>query len=519
MLPAPKSFGVLFVPQALATTTAKGNGVQTPNQVALYYPDAGRADAATLDTHLGAMPQANGASDVVTRAEQSSNATLNEDIQGFSEPAVLFPLLFLTAAGMATYVAPTRRVARDRAVIGMLRASGFRQRPLAVHYLWTGLIVGIGGAIPGVIVGVLAAGALTRVYTHSIGIPVTVVHINATTVLVGLAFGIVAGRCRRWPLPCPPPGCRRRKRCAGSNPPADGAPSPGWNASSRAAPDAGRCLASRAGACPQLAAHLYTEIGIVLALILILVSGGMLDSTNATLNRQFDQVQLENRAGHARHAGDPRGAGPDVGHQRRRRRRTFEPAARHDRHRAGRLRDRSGRLHPRHHDARVPATRRRSPGVPDSELLLGVELQHRLHLSTGGPVAAQVPGQKRADVEVAGFVDEPLARSPTPPSTRSPSSPPGSPSTVLLCFTPSVTEIRTRTRWRRCPACRRPGSESLRQQVMVHELFDVSAARMPPPRPLALAPCSPIATRRRPVGTGRRRWAKMRVRDRGRLAG
>ena len=150
MLPAPKSFGVLFVPQALATTTAKGNGVQTPNQVALYYPDAGRADPATLDTHLGAMAQANGASDVVTRAEQPSNATLNEDIQGFSEPAVLFPLLFLTAAGMATYVVLTRRVARDRAVIGMLRASGFRQRPLAVHYLWTGLIVGIGGAIPGV---------------------------------------------------------------------------------------------------------------------------------------------------------------------------------------------------------------------------------------------------------------------------------------------------------------------------------------------------------------------------------
>ena len=407
VLPAPKSFGVLFVPQALATTTAKGNGVRHQSGRALL-PRRGTRRRG----HPRHPPRRHGAGQRRQRRRDPRRTTQQRHPErghpGVQQLAVLFPLLFLTAAGMATYVVLTRRVARDRAVIGMLRASGFGRRPLAVHYLWTRLIVGIGGALPGVIVGVLAAGALTRVYTHAIGIPVTVVHINAATVLVGLAFGVVAGALSALAPALSAARVPPAKRCAGSNPPADAPLRLGGTHRPRAAPDAGRCLAGRAGACPQLAAHpLHRDRHRAGAD----PHPGLLG--DARLDERDAQPAVRpgatrERAGHACHAGNPRGAGPDVGHQRRRRRRTFEPAARHDRHRAGRLRDRSGRLHPRHHNARVPATRRRSPGVTDSGLLLGVELQHRLHLSTGGQVAAQVPGHKRADVEVAGFVDEPL---------------------------------------------------------------------------------------------------------------
>ena len=468
VLPAPKSFGVLFVPQALATTTAKGNGVQTPNQVALYYPDAGRADAATLDAHLGAMAQANGAGDVVTRAEQPSNATLNEDIQGFSELAVLFPLLFLTAAGMATYVVLTRRVARDRAVIGMLRASGFGRRPLAVHYLWTGLIVGIGGAIPGVIVGVLAAGALTRVYTHAIGIPVTVVHINATTVLVGLAFGVVAGALSALApalsaARVPPAEAMRGFEPAGGRRPF------AWV--ERIVPalrrmPAGAWLVVR-GPARNWRRTLYTEIGIVLALILILVSWGMLDSTNATLNRQFDQVQLENAqvtlatpvtpAVLAQMSGISGVAAAEPSNQ---------------------LPVTIGTGQDAYATALVgfiPATTMHGflpPGgghqaLPDSGLLLGVDLQHRLHLSTGGPVAAQVPGHKRADVEVAGFVDEPLGTFAYASLDQVAQLTPGiPPSTVMLRFTPSADRNQIQDAVQALPGVvAYQDSQALRQQV------------------------------------------------------
>ena len=381
---------------------------------------------------------------------------------------MLFPLLFLTAAGMATYVVLTRRVARDRAVIGMLRASGFGRRPLAVHYLWTGLIVGIGGAIPGVIVGVLAAGALTRVYTHAIGIPVTVVHINATTVLVGLAFGVVAGALSALApalsaARVPPAEAMRGFEPAGGRRPF------AWV--ERIVPalrrmPAGAWLVVR-GPARNWRRTLYTEIGIVLALILILVSWGMLDSTNATLNRQFDQVQLENAqvtlatpvtpavlaqmsgiSGVA--AAEPSnqlpvtiGTGQDayattlVG---------FIPAT---------------TMH-----GFLPA-RRRSPGVARQRAAARSRAAAPPAPVDGGPVAAQVPGHKHADVEVAGFVDEPLGTFAYASLDQVAQLTPGiPPSIVMLRFTPSADRSQIQDAVQALPGVvAYQDSQALRQQV------------------------------------------------------
>ncbi|NVI86061.1 ABC transporter permease, partial [Actinomadura sp. BRA 177] len=189
VLPAPGSFGVLFAPEPLARQIA---GTAAPGQVAVYYTAAGREHAAELDAALTATARQHGAGAAITRAEQPSNATLAEDIKGFSELAVMFPLLFLAAAGVAVYVVLTRRVARDRVIIGTLRASGFRRRTLVAHYLATGVAVGLAGSVLGVAAGLLLAGTVTRLYGDAIGLPETLVSVRPSTVAAGLAFGVVA---------------------------------------------------------------------------------------------------------------------------------------------------------------------------------------------------------------------------------------------------------------------------------------------------------------------------------------
>ncbi|HEY5988241.1 MAG TPA: FtsX-like permease family protein, partial [Streptosporangiaceae bacterium] len=294
ILPAPGSFGVLFVPEPLARQIA--GPAAAPDQVLVYYTAVGRGHSASLDASLARMARQDGAADAVSRADQPSNAALSEDIKGFAELALLFPMLFLGAAGLAAYVVLTRRVAADRPIIGMLRANGFRRRAVLRYYLWIGLIAGMAGAVPGVVVGVVAAGAVTRVYTSSIGVPLTVVSARVSTVAGGLAFGLVTGalaalapafsaarvppaEAMRGLVPATRGGRGLLARAERAIPAARRLPAGAW-------------LVLR-GPARQPRRTIYTEVGVVLALVLILVSWGMLDTIRNTLDRQFGQVQRE----------------------------------------------------------------------------------------------------------------------------------------------------------------------------------------------------------------------------------
>ena len=78
-------------------------------------------------------------------------------------------------------------------VIGTLTANGMRRRRVFAHYLSYGVVVGLAGAIPGTIAGVLMAWAVAGQYTAAIDVPVTVLAIDATTPMIGLLFGLFAG--------------------------------------------------------------------------------------------------------------------------------------------------------------------------------------------------------------------------------------------------------------------------------------------------------------------------------------
>lgn len=410
VLPAQNSFGVLFVPEQLAGRIA-GSG-PSPNQVAIRYTEAGRADAASLNASLGRTARELGATEALTRAQQPSNAALQEDIQGFSTLAVLFPLLFLGAAGLAIYVVLTRRVARDRSVIGMLRANGYRSRTVLGHYLSFGLLAGTAGALPGVAAGLGGAGAVTRMYTDAIGIPVTQVSVRLSTVAVGLAFGLLAGALSALAPALAASRIPPAEAMRGVAPVAHGGR--GLLARLERVIPAARQLPAGAwmvlrGPTRQPLRSLYTVLGVVLALVLVLVSWGMIDSVRASVARQFDQVlQQDAQLTLAQPADAARveriAAVPGVA--------AAEPAA------------------------ELPATLDTGSGpgysttllalpsdtamhrflppdggsrtLPRDGVLLGAALQDELGLHTGDRVPLRLPGGAGAEVTVAGFVDEPF---------------------------------------------------------------------------------------------------------------
>ncbi|CNF64557.1 ABC-type transporter [Mycobacterium tuberculosis] len=438
VLPAPGSFGVLFVPEPLARQVA---GTPAPNQAAVYYTDRGRAHAGELDAALTAAARRHGAGPAVTRAEQPSNATLAEDIKGFSELAVMFPLLFLAAAGVAVYVVLTRRVARDRVVIGTLRASGFGRRTLVAHYLATGVAVGLAGSVLGVAAGLLLAGRVTRLYGEAIGLPETLVSVRASTVLAGLAFGVVAGALAALApalsaARVPPAEAMR------GIVPATGGAGP-LARLERAVPAAGRLPAGvwlvLRGPTRQFRRTLYTMAGVVLALVLILVSWGMLDSSRATVSRQFDQIQRQDAE---LALGRPLGGTELRALAATRGVRAAEPSA----HVPVTI-TAGGKGYSTTVVGLPAATRMHrflTPGggeraLPEHGALLGAALRGRLGVEAGDPIGLRLAGGRTVTTTVAGFVDEPLGTYAYAALGQLSAWAPGTePDTVLVAFDPGA---------------------------------------------------------------------------------
>lgn len=171
----PHGFAVLFAPEPMVRQWTGA----AANQVLAALPSGG----ASPGSLVAAMRDA-GAVAVTPQSEQASHATLKEDLDGFSELAVTFPLLFLTAAAIASYVLLARRVLAERPIIGVLAASGARSGRLVRHYLQQGAVTCLLGGLAGAGLGLLGTGVITRAYTRALNIPDTVV---------------AGGRDWRWP--------------------------------------------------------------------------------------------------------------------------------------------------------------------------------------------------------------------------------------------------------------------------------------------------------------------------------
>ncbi|HMB52769.1 MAG TPA: FtsX-like permease family protein, partial [Thermoanaerobaculia bacterium] len=300
ILPAPKDFGVLFAPELTARELAGLNG---PNQALLYY-DGGEEDAG-LTAQLTRRANALGAADVLDRADQPSNSALQQDVKSFRELALLFPLLFLTAAALATGVLMRRLVTAERPTIGMLRACGYSRRQVVAHYLGFGVVAGLVGGVLGAAAGTALAGVVTNAYTEELSIPITLTELSPLTALVGVAFGLLTGSLAAA-LPAmtaagvPPAEAMRRFAPSGTGrlslaerllPPL------------RRLPVRWRMTIRGAGRNPRRS--LSTILGVVLALTLILVSWGMIDTTQILVDRQYEEIDRQDAELYFRGALEP----------------------------------------------------------------------------------------------------------------------------------------------------------------------------------------------------------------------
>lgn len=189
-MPSPRTFAVLFVPlDALRGLVGAG---PTVNDLAVRVAPA--ADRGAVIARIRSILAPYGVREVTTKEDQPSNAGLKLDLDGYREIAALMPGLILLAAGLSLYVLVGRLVLAQRPQIGLMKALGWNDRDVLLHYLAFALAIGVAGAVLGAAAGALLASGVTRDYAGELGIPLveTRFHPELVTIAAGLSVLVAA---------------------------------------------------------------------------------------------------------------------------------------------------------------------------------------------------------------------------------------------------------------------------------------------------------------------------------------
>lgn len=125
------------------------------------------------------------------RDEQGSHAMLDNEIREQRVLGTVLPAIFLAVAGFLLHVVTARLVATQREQVAALKALGYRDRTIALHYLKLVAPMVVGGYLLGLLLGRWLGSMLTGVYAEFFRFPAFEHRIPPDLAWIGL--GIVAG--------------------------------------------------------------------------------------------------------------------------------------------------------------------------------------------------------------------------------------------------------------------------------------------------------------------------------------
>jgi putative ABC transport system permease protein len=126
----------------------------------------------------------------VGRDKQPSNYALANELGVLRSLALMIPTVFLIVAAFLVNVVVSRLVFLERTQIAVLKALGFTDRRIGLHYLGLVALIVAVAAVLGVALGVWAAGWMTDLYAEFYRFPTRIHDIPMDVVVVTIAIGL-----------------------------------------------------------------------------------------------------------------------------------------------------------------------------------------------------------------------------------------------------------------------------------------------------------------------------------------
>jgi putative ABC transport system permease protein len=122
------------------------------------------------------------------REEQGSHAMLDNEIREQRVLGTVLPAIFLAVAGFLLHVVTARLVATQREQVAALKALGYRDGAIALHYLKLVAPMVLGGYLLGLLLGRWMGSFITGMYAEFFRFPSFEHHIPASLAWIGLVI-------------------------------------------------------------------------------------------------------------------------------------------------------------------------------------------------------------------------------------------------------------------------------------------------------------------------------------------
>jgi putative ABC transport system permease protein len=129
----------------------------------------------------------------VGRDLQPSNYVLDGELSQLDSYATVVPIIFLSVAAFLVNVVLSRLVQLQRVHIAALKAMGYSDGRISLHYLVLAWVIVLIGVVGGTGLGAWLGKLLTNLYGSYFGIPLLTYRLHPTTLVIGAAISLIAG--------------------------------------------------------------------------------------------------------------------------------------------------------------------------------------------------------------------------------------------------------------------------------------------------------------------------------------
>jgi len=189
LIDEPESYGLMYVKRSFAEDTFGFNSACN-SVVGLLAPES-RDESARIVEAVARRLEPFGIFISLPRAEQFSPMIVDGELKQLRTMAVMLPSFFLVVAALVLNVLMTRLAEQQRTIIGTLKALGYDNRALMMHFLKFAGAAGVAGGLMGCLIGYGLAGAMTAMYVGFFSFPHLVNKFYPALAIVGIAVSVL----------------------------------------------------------------------------------------------------------------------------------------------------------------------------------------------------------------------------------------------------------------------------------------------------------------------------------------
>jgi putative ABC transport system permease protein len=187
-IPDDRFFAVLWVDRSAAEGAFDMKGAFNDLVVSL----APGADAKPVIAELDRLLEPYGSVGAIERRDQPSNRFLEDELNQQRVTSITIPFIFFGVAAFLLNVALGRQVVAQREQIAALKALGFPNAPLVLHYLKLVAVVVLFGSALGVAGGIVFGRAMVASYHGFFRLPVLAFELTPWSVVAGTTISFAA---------------------------------------------------------------------------------------------------------------------------------------------------------------------------------------------------------------------------------------------------------------------------------------------------------------------------------------